>query len=218
VYYCLTQRAIDDDSRAPVGWASGLLVWGIGVPPKADVAMDEDDLPLMVERWCHFGQSADVKQLVKWVEHRTRKAVEEARKAQAPARPKTPNGKTTTPGKATPNGKASVAGTPTINKQSTLNFGLASTSAKPSPIKRSVLEVVIPVTKASRASSEDNSMSELSDLSSDDGELLQYLAPEGYEPSVELIEENGKELARRLSEVVEWLEVLEWKGMGEVVK
>jgi hypothetical protein len=181
--------------------------------------MDEDDLPIMVERWCHFGQSADVKQLVKWIEYRTRKAVEEARKAQTPARPKTPNGKTSTP-KATPNGKMpngklSLAGTPT-NKQSTLNFGLAS-PAKASPMKRNILEVVIPVTKASRASSED-SMSELSDLSSDEEELLQYLAPAGYTPSADLIEENGKELARKLGEVVEWLEILEWKGMGEVVK
>lgn len=220
VYYCLTQRAIDDDSRAPMGWASGLLVWGIGVPPKADVPMDEEDLPIVVERWCHFGQSTDVKQLVKWIEYRTRKAVEEARKAQAPARPKTPNGKAATPkatpnGK-TPNGKASLAGIPT-NKQSTLSFGLASSSAQPSPLKRNILEVVIPVTKASRASSEE-SMSDLSDLSSDEEDLLQYLAPEGYTPSADLIEENGKELARKLGEVVEWLEVLEWKGMGEVVR
>jgi hypothetical protein len=62
-----------------------------------------------------------------------------------------------------------------------------------------------------------SSESELSDLSDDD-DLLQYLAPEGYKPSVELIEENGKELARKLAEVAEWLEVLESKGMGEVVK
>jgi hypothetical protein len=176
--------------------------------------MDEDDLPITVERWCHFGQSADVTQLVKWIEYRTRKAVEEARKAQTPARAKTPNGKASTP-KATPNGKPTLAGTPS-NKQSTLNFGLSS-PAKPSPMKRSILEVVIPVKKASRASSED-SMSELSDLSSDEEELLQHLAPAGYTPSAELIEENGKELARKLGEVVEWLEVLEWKGMGEVVK
>lgn len=219
VYYCLAQRAIDDDSRAPIGWASGLLVWGVGLPTKSDVPMDEDDLPIMVERWCHFGQSADVKQLVKWIEYRTRKAVEAARKAQTPARAKTPNGKTATP-KATPNDKTpnekpALAGTPT-NKQSTLNFGLSS-PAKPSSLKRSILEVVIPVTKASRASSED-SMSELSDLSSDEEELLQHLAPAGYTPSAELIEENGKELARKLAEIVEWIEVLEWKGMGEVVK
>jgi len=179
--------------------------------------IDEDDLPIVVERWCHFGQSADVKQLVKWVDYRTRKAVEEARKLEKPARPKTPNGKTST-SKATPNGKgkASLAGTP--SKQTTLNFGLPSSSAKPSPAKRSILEVVIPVTKASRASSEDGSMSELSDLSSDDEELLSHLAPEGYKASADLIEENGKDLARKLGEVAEWLEVLEWKGMGEIVK
>jgi hypothetical protein len=198
-----------------MGWASGLLVWGIGVPPKADVPTYEDDLPITVERWCHFGQSADVKQLVKWIDYRTRKAVEEARKAQTPARPMTPNGKTSTP-KVTPNGK-SAAGTPTI-KQSVLNFGLPSPGAKASPVKRKMMEVVIPVTKASRASSEDESMSELSDLSGDEEELLQYLAPDGYTPSADLIEENGKELARKLGEVAEWLEVLESKGMGEVVK
>jgi hypothetical protein len=81
-----------------------------------------------------------------------------------------------------------------------------------------MMEVVIPVTKASRASSEDDSMSDLSDLSGDEEELLQYLAPDGYTPSADLIEENGKELARKLGEVAEWLEVLESKGMGEVVK
>ena len=217
VYYCLTQRTIDDDSRAPVGWASGLLVWGIGVTPKADVSIDVDDLPVMVERWCHFGQSGDVKQLVKWIEYRTRKAVEDARKLETPARPRTPNGKTTTP-KAISNGKGKASQVGTPSKQTTLNFGLPSSSAKPSPAKRNILEVVLPVTKASRANSEDDSMSELSDLSSDDEELLSHLAPEGYKLSAESIEENGKELARKLGEVAEWLEVLEWKGMGEIVK
>jgi hypothetical protein len=197
-----------------------LLVWGIGVPPKADTPIDEDDLPLMVERWCHFGQSSDVRQLVKWIEYRTRKAVEEGKKVKTPAKSKvgtTPNGTSTLNGKATPNGKTtSAAGTP--SKQLALNFPLASTSsARPSPVKRKTLEVVIPVTKASRASSED-SASELSDLLSDEDELLQHLAPDGYVPSVELIEENGMELARKLGEVAEWLEVLEAKGMGEVVK
>lgn len=28
--------------------------------------------------------------------------------------------------------------------------------------------------------------------------------------------EEGKELVRKITEVAEWLEVLEWKGMGEV--
>jgi hypothetical protein len=175
----------------------------------------------MVERWCHFGQSTDVRQLVKWIEYRTRKAVEEGRKTKTPAKAKangTPNGKAT-PKASTPKG---ATPTPAVNKQLTLDFGQASSPVKSSPLKRKTLEVVIPVNKASRASSEDgmsdvSSESELSDLSDDD-DLLQYLAPEGYKPSVELIEENGKELARKLAEVAEWLEVLESKGMGEVVK
>lgn len=36
-----------------------------------------------------------------------------------------------------------------------------------------------------------------------------------YILSVEILEDRGKSLMSRLGDVVEWLEVLEWKGFGE---
>lgn len=232
-YYCLHVRPIDEDSRPPLGWASGLLVWGIGVSPKPDAPVDEDELPMMIERWCHFGKSTEVRSLVKWIDYRTRKAVEAARPLKTPKTPTkakaTPNGnsaKGTPNGKSangTPNGKAfapaptSIKPTPT-SKQPSLNFGPST----PTPSKKRTLEVVIPVKSESRDNNlprdddgEGSSSSELSTISSEEEDLLVHLAPEGYKPSWQAIEEGGKELARKLSEVAEWLEVLEWKGMGE---
>lgn len=224
VYYCLAHRPVDDDTRPPHGWASGLLVWGVGLPPKPDAALDEDELPPMVERWCHFGQSADVRQLVKWLEYKTRKAVE----ATQPTKPKATPGTSKVANGDTPK----TAGS---SKQLTLDFkatpskstfGPTATPSKSSS-KKKLLEVCIPVNKASRASTDDeaedegdkSSTSDLSELSdAEDEELLSHLLPEGYRPSVELIKEEGIELAKKVAEVAEWLEVLEWKGMGEVVK
>lgn len=216
-YYCLHIRPIDEDARPPLAWASGLLVWGIGVPPKPDAVIDEDELPMMIERWCHFGRSSDVRSLVKWIEYRTKKAVEAAR----PAKPvktaaaatatstATPNGKSA---KGTPNGKAtpSALATPK-SKQQTLNF-------TPTPSKTRTLEVVIPVQSRMDSQEDDDasSISALSSISSEKEDLLVHLAPEGFQPSWQMIEEEGKELARKLAEVAEWLEVLELKGMGEV--
>lgn len=78
------------------------------------------------------------------------------------------------------------------------------------------MEVVIPISKRPSPSENnvDDDDSDLSSLSSDD--LLEQLTPVGYVKSAGTIEEEGKDLARRLMEVAEWLEVLEWKGMGEV--
>jgi hypothetical protein len=75
------------------------------------------------------------------------------------------------------------------------------------------MEVIIPSRRPSQ--SEDGDDSDLSSLSSSD-DLLEQLAPVGYAKSVEKMEEESKELCRKLGDVAEWLEVLEWKGMGEV--
>jgi hypothetical protein len=221
----LAHRPIDDDVRPPHGWASGLLVWGVGLPPKPDTPVDEDELPVMVERWCHFGQSTVVRQLVKWLEYRTRRAVEAAKlaKTTTPIKPKATA--PSTPG-ATING-AITPKTAGPSKQFTLDFKATPNKGTPgkSAGKQRLLEVCIPVNKASRASSDDgrseaSSESDLSELSEGDGveELLSHLLPEGYQPSADLIREEGAELAKRVAEVAEWLEVLEWKGMGEVVR
>lgn len=52
IYYVLSIRPVD---RPPIGWASGLLVWG-----KGDKGDD----------WHHFGKSTDVAQLVKWLRYK----------------------------------------------------------------------------------------------------------------------------------------------------
>ncbi len=236
VYYVLSPRSIDDDARPPSGWASGLLVWGIGVPRKPEVEADGDELPIQVERWSHFGKSGEVKQLVKWIEWRTKKAVESARPPKSPAKPKaTPNGK------LTPKAISAVKASAGKLVQSTLQ---ASPSKALMTKSSTRLEVVIP-SSAKKAASSDSSLSSLSsgpiangfkpksrrtddDALSDTSsglstppvssveDLLTLHNPKGYKPSAAKIEEDGKELARRSSEVAEWLEVLEWKGMGEV--
>lgn len=222
-YWALNIRPVDDDARPPVAWGSGLLVWGIGVPPKPNAPLDEDELPMMVERWCHFGKSADVRQLVKWIEYRTKKAVE----AACAAKPKTP-GKAKTQATTTPND----TNTPSKLKQTPLAFGNGnvngngSPASRPTPQRKTTLEVVIPIHPSRRTAEDtngndnddnDSSTSELSDITSDPtADLLALVAPEGYKPSPQTIDEEGKELARKVAEVAEWLEVLEWKGFGEV--
>jgi hypothetical protein len=75
---------------------------------------------------------------------------------------------------------------------------------------KKTMSVVIP----KKADDNVSSSSSLTVESSDDLQAL--LHPPGYKPSPATIEENGKELARRLIEVAEWLMVMEVKGMGEV--
>lgn len=58
-YYTLSIRPID---RPPIGWASGLIVYGKGV--------SDEDIPAEQERWSHFGKSSDVKQLAKWLSYK----------------------------------------------------------------------------------------------------------------------------------------------------
>lgn len=156
VYYLVTPRPVEADLRPPVGWASGLLVYG-AVPAKAE----EDDLPLTVARWTHFGEAAAIKQLVKWLEWRL---------------------DSLTP-KSTP-----------------------KSAAKP---RKSTLEVVIPRKREVKKDAESDSDSDLS--SAPDEDLLELLDPAGYEASREKVLEDGRELVRKVKEVVEWLEVVEWK-------
>ncbi|KAK8864575.1 hypothetical protein IAR55_001825 [Kwoniella newhampshirensis] len=209
IYYALTPRHVNSDGRPPSGWASGLLVWGIGVPGKTDQG---DDLPVSTERWNHFGKSKDVTQLIKYVEWKYEQAAEAVRasKKKVKAKP-TPK---STPAKATPaKGKGKA------------------TPGKSTPRQKTLLEVVIPVSKKS-ASGSGSPLSSLEPVKKEDDasstssaltppptafkeELLSHLDPKGYTPSAETIEEEGKKLVLNLRDVGQWLEVLEAQGMGE---
>ena len=117
-YYALTPRVVEDEGRPPLGWASGLLVFGKGV-------QDEEDLPVSADRWCHFGKSTAVKQLAKWMEWRVKEAA-------ADARPKaTPKKSVSTPIKSTPKsmskGNSKVTLTP---KQSLFEIVVPTTTKK----------------------------------------------------------------------------------------
>ena len=250
IYYVLSPRPVEDGGRPPLGWGSGLLVWGMGVPRKPDAEVGEEDLPIAVERWSHFGKSATVRQLAKWVQWRTKKAADALRPAKSPARPKaasslkgTPAGKATLLGKATPKTGTSVKPSPSKLVQSTL---YPTPSKAPPKARRSLLfDIIIPISakkasasddtsslssisgppsvprvKTSLARPDDDATSSSSGLSSPPSssreELLALVAPKDYKPTASVVEEEGKELVRRLHEVAEWLAVLEWKGMGEV--
>ena len=294
IYYCLQHRSVDDDSRPPDAWASGLLVWGIGVPSKPGPNTDEDELPVSVERWCHFGKSSDVKQLVKWIEYRLRVAL---RAAQSPKTPTKATSKPATPQTlksvratkpSTPRGVDKTPITPALIKTSknvqpvtptdrTVNAKTTpkavpnvfprwvtstpkQTTPKSGTTPRTTLEVVIPLRPrdgnltveginkhrsdldheeihlddanddrsdsdselsaiSSSADESDSTLSSDTDETAfdhyDTKELLDQLAPDGYVPSVETVQEEGRMLVRRLLSVSEWLAVLEWKGMGE---
>ena len=183
-YYALTPRVVEDEGRPPLGWASGLLVYGRGI-------RDEEDLPTSTDRWCHFGKSGAVKQLAKWVEWR-------AKEVAVAARPKpTPKKSVSTPIQVKPTPKSTVK---------------SASKATLTP-KKSLFDIIIPA--STKKSTSESSLSDLCSSSSSDN-LLELVAPKGYRPSPAVVEEGGKELCRRLLEAEEWLEVLEWKGMGEV--
>lgn len=93
-YYLLTPRVVEEYGRPPVGWASGLVCWGIGggpdIAPAESAAAkgnrtqtpskgrgdekgaendgEEDELPVTTERWSHFGTSDHIAQLAKWLQ------------------------------------------------------------------------------------------------------------------------------------------------------
>lgn len=215
MFFALSPRVIEEDGRPPAGWASGLLVWGVGVPSSRTDG-DEDDMPMESERWSHFGRSQAVKHLIKWIGFRYKKAVEAAR----PAKNRTPKMNASTPVKSVQKTTASMI----------------THYLKPNPsVKKAPIKVVIPVAPKrvgrpflpdgtsvllSKTMSSDDISSLSSDLSTPPetvlNELLASLAPKDYKPSVATLEEEGKLLTRRLGEVCDWLEVLEWRGMGEV--
>lgn len=283
VYWCLRYRPIDENAQTPGAWASGLLVWGIGVPRKPDAVVDEDGLPVSVERWCHFGRSSEVRQLAKWIGYRSRKAVEAAAKLKTPSKTKSvPSSagaskiaKVTSWGsETTPTKQATHMGTPSrlspaTSKEVAANTtpcgptrmtprSVVQTPTKPATPRsaarpRLTLEVVIPLRPRdpngatltcidrdlAREDDDDDddqydndvdaqSDPELSELDSDSDndidenwgqerrELLDQLAPEGYRPLIGTIRDEAEELVGKLTEVADWLEVLEWKGLGEI--
>ena len=155
-YYVLRSRSIQEDSKPPVGWASGLLVWG-PVPATTPT----DTLSSDISRWSHFGRSEPTKLLLRWLESK---------------------------------------------------FAMLAMSKPRGWPRQSQVQVVIP--QRTRRDAESDSDSALS--SAPDDNLLEQLQPVGYAPSIEHVSERGTELCRKLAEVVEWLQVLEWKGLGEV--
>ncbi|WVR06898.1 hypothetical protein IAU60_003934 [Kwoniella sp. DSM 27419] len=231
IYYLLSPRLIEGDGRAPLGWASGLLVWGKALPPsKADI--DDSDMPFGLERWSHFGKSAQIGVLIRWLDWQYTEAIEQAKeKAAKTARSKTAKEKASkgTPLKGTLS-KATPGSTPTG-------------TSKPGWRQRSLLEVVIPSNRKNVVPSngtplssntsvialepmDDDSVDNDDASSTSSGltpppearteELLALLELRGYEPSAEKLEEDRNHLRSQLYKTQEWLEVLEWKGLGEV--
>ncbi|WVW84100.1 hypothetical protein I302_106129 [Kwoniella bestiolae CBS 10118] len=216
IYYALAPREIDDDVRPPLGWASGLLVWGIGVDGNTG---GDSGLPTSVERWSHFGQSKDVKQLVQWIEWRFQKHIESLKPAKkSTANPKTPiKNPFTTPSKSNATAKKTPGSKmkqktllevviPTSNKRSFPSIGSAESSLSSLSTAAKAL--------GDDASSTSSGLTPPPAASLD--ELLALVNPEGYQPSLETIEEQGNRLVTNLRQVHRWLEVLEWKGFGEV--
>ncbi|WRT66520.1 uncharacterized protein IL334_003479 [Kwoniella shivajii] len=209
IFYVLAPRTIEDEGRPPLGWASGLLVWGPGIAGKTG---GDEGMPVSTDRWSHFGKSKDVNQLIIWVEWTFKKYIESLRPAQV-SKPKTPV--RATPSKSAPGSTRKTPG---------------------SKMKQKTLEVVIPTSAKRNSASGESSLSTFSatakalgdDASSTSSgltppptaaveELLALVDPEGYIPSPEVVEENANLLVSRLRQVAKWLEVLEWKGFGELV-
>ncbi|WVQ99531.1 hypothetical protein IAU59_006667 [Kwoniella sp. CBS 9459] len=150
VYFVLSHRPVEDNGRPPLGWASGLLVWGPALAPapakktntkKAANGQENekkelaDGLPVSVERWSHFGRSKDVKVLRDWVEWQFKQAILEAQQAEAKAakaKPFKAAAKPKTLAKSTP---SKANGTAAMN---------GSTKKTPTMKQKTLLEVVIP--------------------------------------------------------------------------
>lgn len=75
--------------------------------------------------------------------------------------------------------------------------------------RKSAVEVVIPRRRSVKSDAESDSDSDLSSVPDED--LLELLNPVGYVVSTEKLLEDGRELVRKVKEVGEWLEVIEWK-------
>lgn len=79
----------------------------------------------------------------------------------------------------------------------------------PKPTPKRTFEIVLPISRKRRRS-------ESSDLSSPPEDIAPMCPPPGYVPPRDALQEQGQALCQRLEEVCQWLDVLEWKGMGEV--
>lgn len=171
------------------------MVWGKGVPSnKADA---DDDLPHEVERWTHFGSYADVKKLAEWV-------VFIARPASAPATPK--------------KRKVLEVSIPASAKKPKLDVGHSESSLSSLPSGN----IAAPV--GQRGSREQSFASDSSGLTPppDDAELDRQMSlrtllmqHKKYTPGSDLLQERAKDLAARLLEAAEWLELLEHLGLIE---
>ncbi|KIR36449.1 hypothetical protein I352_01398 [Cryptococcus deuterogattii MMRL2647] len=181
IYYALSHRPIENDTKAPIGWGTGILIWG---PAVAGKVAEDDNLPHSIERWSHFGKSKDVKPLIKWLEWRYKKAVESAE----------------------PNSTATV----TLDGASSNDTVAQHISQLASHVRSQ---------KQIRHEKDDDASSASSGLTppptSSREEMMILINPPNYTPSAETLEDRGKSLTSRLGEVAEWLEVLEWKGLGE---
>lgn len=181
IYYALSHRPVDNDSKAPIGWGTGILIWG---PAVAGKVTEDDNLPHSIERWSHFGKSKDVKPLIKWLEWRYKKAVESAK----------------------PNGTATAT-----HEDASPDDTLTQSISQLASHVRSQKHV--------RHEKDDDASSASSGLTppptSSREEMMALINPRNYTPSAETLEDRGKSLTSRLGDVAEWLEVLEWKGLGE---
>ncbi|OXG19615.1 hypothetical protein C366_02470 [Cryptococcus neoformans Tu401-1] len=181
IYYALSHRPVENDTKAPIGWGTGILIWG---PAVAGKVSGDDNLPHSIERWSHFGKSKDVKPLVKWLEWRYKKAMESAKLngiATTTLDDASPNGMLTQP---TSQLASHVRSQKQVRHEKDDDASSASSGLTPPP-------------KSSRE------------------EMMALINPHNYTPSAETLEDRGKSLISRLGEVAEWLEVLEWKGLGE---
>ncbi|ODO06462.1 hypothetical protein L198_01694 [Cryptococcus wingfieldii CBS 7118] len=175
IYYALSHRPVTDDTRPPVGWGTGLIVWGSAIEGRVS---EEDNLPSSVRRWTHFGRAKEVKELHTWLKWKFDRKTEEIKKGKG--------------------------------KGSSINSKLEASSLAAVPASP---------TRGNQATAEDDASSASSGLTpppvSSTEEMFALVHPDDYEPSQEALQEWSKDLLGKVADVGEWLEVLEWKGLGE---
>jgi hypothetical protein len=168
------------------------MVWGKGV--QQSKGSDDEDLPHEVERWTHFGSHSDVKQLAEWVTYL-------ARPPPASATPK--KRKILEVAIPTSVKKRKVEAHSSESSLSSLSSGVNQEAAR-----------------GQRAQSFDSDSSGLTPPP-DEAELDRQMSlrtllkqHKKYTPNPELQQERAKELAARLMEAAEWLELLEHLGLA----
>ncbi|WVQ74006.1 hypothetical protein IAR50_003587 [Cryptococcus sp. DSM 104548] len=185
IYYALSHRPVTDDTRPPVGWGTGLIIWGPAVEGRVS---EEDNLPASVQRWTHFGRAKEVKELHTWLKWKFDRRLEVFKKGKG-------------------KGKASAAkATEVMMKDTKLDASsLAALPASPA--------------RGDKATAKDDDASSASSgltpppVSSTE-EMLALIYPDNYEPSQEVLQEWSRDFLSKVADVGEWLEVLEWKGLG----